>query len=65
VELDGNALAYAPGYKHAIVNHLPALQRLDGEMVMDKDHQNAQHFVAYHHRRHQVCPRNLHSVISV
>ena len=54
LELDGNPIATAPGYKHSVVNHLAELKRLDGEMLSSKDHEDASHFVAYQSRRGQV-----------
>ena len=54
LELDGNPIASAPGYKHMVVHRLGELKMLDGEMLTSKDREDASHFVAYQSRREQV-----------
>lgn len=61
IELDGNTFSAAPGYKHTVVNHLEGLTRLDGDMVMQKDRDDAAHFVAYEKRRGLVVDQAQHA----
>ena len=54
LELDGNPLAAGSGYKHSVVASIKGLQRLDGEMLLSKDRDDANHFIAYQDRKSAV-----------